>query len=80
MAPGIEGRVARIRLAVGILLCSASAITAQNIAVDAAPAHVANSFSPLRALDGAIGAHSRMYDERYFEQLSLTIFKSVTVM
>jgi hypothetical protein len=27
-----------------------------------------------------LGMHSRMYDERYFEQLSLTIFKSVTVM
>jgi hypothetical protein len=26
------------------------------------------------------GAHSAIYDERYFEQLSLTIFKYVTVM
>jgi hypothetical protein len=26
------------------------------------------------------GVHSRIYDERYFEQLSLTIFKWVTVM
>jgi hypothetical protein len=54
MALGIEGRVARTCLTVGILLCSASGTRAQNIVVDATPAHVANSFSPLRALGGAI--------------------------
>ena len=40
---------------------------------------VANRHSDL-AKGKVKGARSTMYDERYFEQLSLTIFKYVTVM
>ena len=54
MGWGISSRVTGICLAIGIFLGMANAAMAQNIVVDASPSHVANSFSPLRALGGAI--------------------------
>jgi len=54
MASRIIDRTTGIIFAFGILLCAANLASAQNIVVDAAPSHVANSFSPLRALGGAI--------------------------
>ncbi len=47
-------QVARICLGIGILAILGGSAGAQTVTVDAAPAHVANTFSPLRALGGAI--------------------------
>lgn len=59
MASGMKNRGSRIYLAVvclaaGMLVWPGRAVLAQNIVVDATPSHVANSFSPVRALGGAI--------------------------
>lgn len=54
MSVGTQWRVLGISLSTGPFLCLAGAASAQNIVVDAAPAHVVNSFSPPRALGGAI--------------------------
>ena len=44
-----------VRLAiVTLLLCTANSATAQKVVVDADPAHVANTFSPVRSLGAAI--------------------------
>lgn len=44
-----------VRLAIAtLLLCPASSVTAQKVVVDADPAHVANTFSPVRSLGAAI--------------------------
>jgi hypothetical protein len=53
----VDGGVLRSFLRVGIFLWlswTASATFAQNIVVDAAPSHVANTFSPFRSLGAAI--------------------------
>jgi hypothetical protein len=54
MGGGIKSIVTAICLAIGIFFAMANEVIAQNIVVDATPSHVANSFSPLRALGGAI--------------------------
>jgi hypothetical protein len=58
---------------VGLLLGLAVTGSAQNIVVDADPAHVVNSFSPLRALGGAIdrlrGGATREENEKNTERL-----------
>lgn len=46
--------VARLCLGIGVLAVAGGTATAQSIVVDTAPSHVANTFSPLRALGGAI--------------------------
>src|SRR5215467_12876959 len=57
-------------LVIGVYACSA---IAQNIVVDAAPSHVVNSFSPPRALGGAIdrlrGGPTREDNEKNTERL-----------
>jgi len=54
MASGIKTRASGICFAIGALCFVANEGNAQNIVVDAAPAHVVNSFSPFQALGGAI--------------------------
>jgi hypothetical protein len=54
MGWGIISRVTGIWLAIDIFLGMANAAMAQNIVVDVTPSHVANTFSPLRALGGSI--------------------------
>ena len=46
--------IKEICLAIGIFFGIANAAIAQKIVVDATPSHIVNSFSPLRALGGAI--------------------------
>ncbi len=73
MAAGIECRVLGIRLSVFVWL--AGAASAQNILVDAAPSHAVNSFSPFRALGGAIdrlgvnGGKTKEQNEKNTEML-----------
>src|SRR5260370_17971392 len=54
MSWNMEKRTYGICLVTGALLWMTCAARAQNIVVDAAPAHAVNSFSPFRALGGAI--------------------------
>ena len=54
MAAAMKWLVFGISLRVGIFLSLTGAASTQNIVVDAAPSHVVNSFSPPRALGGAI--------------------------
>ena len=58
---------------IAVCACLASAANAQNIVVDAAPSHAVNSFSPPRALGGAIdrlrGGATREENERNTERL-----------
>jgi hypothetical protein len=62
-----------ICLSVGLFLWISGAARAQNIVVDAAPSHVVNTFSPFRALGGAIdrlrGGNTREENEKHTEQL-----------
>ena len=64
---------AGILASIAIGLGFATAANAQNIVVDAAPAHVVNSFSPLRALGGAIdrlrGGPTREDNTKHTERL-----------
>jgi hypothetical protein len=75
MSVGTQWRVLGISLSTGLCLCLAGAANAQNIVVDAAPAHAVNSFSPPRALGGAIdrlginGGRSKEENERNTERL-----------
>src|SRR5215467_10063104 len=65
----------RVGMAFGAGLCAwlAVAASAQTIVVDAAPGHAVNSFSPLRALGGAIdrlrGGATREENEKHTERL-----------
>ncbi len=56
-----------------LLLGVASAASAQNIVVDATASHAINTFSPLRALGGAIdrlrGGNTREENEKHTERL-----------
>jgi hypothetical protein len=52
MWTGIQ--IARICLGIGVLSAANGTALAQKVVVDAAPSHVVNAFSPLRALGGAI--------------------------
>jgi len=58
---------------IGAFFSFTVAATAQNIVVDAAPSHAVNSFSPLRALGGAIdrlrGGKTREENERHTERV-----------
>ena len=58
MASGSKSRVLGVCLGIGIVLWAVSwttnAAIAQTIVVDAAPSHVANTFSPFRSLGAAI--------------------------
>ncbi len=58
---------------IALLLWLANAATAQNIVVDAAPSHAVNSFSPARALGGAIdrlrGGNTKEENEKHTERL-----------
>ena len=60
----------RIGVAIGIMVSLAGA---QNIVIDAAPSHVVNSFSPFRALGGAIdrlrGGATKEENEQHTERL-----------
>ena len=62
-------------LGTGVCLWLAGAASAQNIVVDAAPSHAVNSFSPPRALGGAIdrlginGGNTREANEKNTERL-----------
>jgi hypothetical protein len=73
MVAGIECRVLGICFSVFVWL--AGAASAQNIVVDAAPSHAVNSFSPFRALGGAIdrlgvnGGKTKEQNEKNTEKL-----------
>src|SRR5882757_5390280 len=58
---------------IGMFVFLTGAANAQNIVVDAAPSHVVNSFSPPRALGGAIdrlrGGATREENEKHTERL-----------
>jgi hypothetical protein len=73
MLAGIQLRVLGISPGIGVFLWLAGAASAQNIVVDAAPSHAVNSFSPFRALGGAIdrlrGGVTREENEKHTERL-----------
>ena len=75
MLSGMKWRVLGISLGTGVFLWLAGAASAQNIVVDAAPSHAVNSFSPSRALGGAIdrqgidGGLTREQNEKNTERL-----------
>lgn len=62
-----------IKCRIAVFLCLAGAASAQSIVVDAAPSHAVNSFSPFRALGGAIdrlrGGDTREDNEKHTERL-----------
>ena len=64
-----------LRSGIGIGMCLLAAMTAsgQNVIVDAAPSHAVNSFSPFRALGGAIdrlrGGTTKEANEKHTERL-----------
>jgi hypothetical protein len=64
---------AGLLFAAGVSACLACAATAQDIVVDATRSHAVNSFSPLRALGGAIdrlrGGNSQEENEKHTERL-----------
>jgi hypothetical protein len=69
----IPAQPGTISLSLALLLAHPGAAPAQNIVVDAAPSHVINSFSPFRALGGAIdrlrGGDTREENEKHTERL-----------
>src|SRR6202790_1486805 len=73
MLAEIEWRILGISLGIGGCLWLAEDAGAQNIVVDAAPSHAVNSFSPARALGGAIdrlrGGDTREDNEKHTERL-----------
>jgi hypothetical protein len=73
MLAGMKWRVLGISLGVGVFFWLAGGASAQNIVVDAAPSHAVNSFSPFRALGGAIdrlrGGNTREENEKQTERL-----------
>ena len=73
MSAAMKWHVLGIGLGTGLFLGIAGAASAQNIVVDAAPSHVVNSFSPFRALGGAIdrlrGGATREDNEKHTERL-----------
>ena len=73
MSAVMHRRLAGIGLGIGVFLWLAVAASAQNIVVDAAPSHVVNSFSPFRALGGAIdrlrGGNTREENEKHTERV-----------
>ena len=73
MPTNAGSRLLGISLAIGALLVWQGAAHAQNIVVDAAPSHAVNSFSPFRALGGAIdrlrGGSTKEENEKHTERL-----------
>jgi hypothetical protein len=75
MSAGMQWRVLEISFGIGVFFWLAGAASAQNIVVDAAPSHVVNTFSPLRALGGAIdrlglnGGRTKEENEKNTERL-----------
>jgi hypothetical protein len=73
MSAAMPWHVLGIGLSIGLLLGMAKAASAQNIVVDAAPSHAVNSFSPFRALGGAIdrlrGGDTKEANEKHTERL-----------
>jgi hypothetical protein len=71
--PCKTGRRTSLLLCFGLCVSLAGRAAAQNIVADAAPSHAVNSFSPLRALGGAIdrlrGGATREEDEKPKERL-----------
>ena len=71
MVTGMNGRV----FGISVFVWLAGAASAQNIVVDAAPSHAVNSFSPPRALGGAIdrlglnGGKTKEENEKNTERL-----------
>ncbi len=69
----VKWHFAGIGLSVGLFLWLAGSARAQNIAVDAAPSDAVNTFSPFRALGGAIdrlrGGNTREENEKHTERL-----------
>jgi hypothetical protein len=73
MFAGVQLRVLRISPLIGVFIWLAGAAGAQNIVVDAAPFHAVNSFSPFRALGGAIdrlrGGSTKEQNEKHTERV-----------
>jgi hypothetical protein len=74
MSTRIQQRILVICPGIGVFLFFlAGAASAQNIVVDAAPSHAVNSFSPFRALGGAIdrlrGGNTKEENEKHTERL-----------
>ncbi|HVN79543.1 MAG TPA: hypothetical protein VMW38_11145, partial [Terriglobia bacterium] len=73
MSTGMAWRVLAVGLGISVLFGLARRAGAQNIVVDAAPSHVVNSFSPFRALGGAIdrlgGGNTREENEKHTERM-----------
>ena len=73
MSTGIQSRVFGIGPRIGVFLWLAGAASAQKIVVDAAPSHSVNSFSPFRALGGAIdrlrGGNTKEENEKHTERV-----------
>ncbi len=73
MFAGMQLRVRGIGPPIAVFLCLAAFAGAQNIVVDAAPSHAVNSFSPLRALGGAIdrlrGGNTKEENEKHTERV-----------
>lgn len=69
----MKWRVLRISFGIGVFLRLSGIASAQNIVVDAAPSHAVNSFSPFRALGGAIdrlrGGKTKEENEKHTERL-----------
>jgi len=68
-----QSRVRGIGPRIAVFLWLAVAASAQNIVVDASPSHAVNSFSPFRALGGAIdrlrGGNTRQENEKHTERM-----------
>jgi len=73
MSTGLQSRIRGITRLLSVSLWLAGAAGAQNIVVDAAPSHAVNSFSPFRALGGAIdrlrGGNTKAENEKHTERL-----------
>jgi hypothetical protein len=73
MSAAMKWHFPGIGLSVGLFFGIAGAARAQNIVVDAATSHAVNTFSPFRALGGAIdrlrGGNTREENEKHTERL-----------
>jgi hypothetical protein len=73
MSAGMQWRILGISFGTGVFLWLAGGANAQNIVVDAAPSHAVNSFSPFRALGGAIdrlrGGNTKEENEKHTERV-----------
>jgi hypothetical protein len=73
VSTGMKWRILGISLTVSVFFWLEGAASAQSIVVDAAPSHVVNSFSPLRALGGGIdrlrGGATKEENEKHTERM-----------